>query len=143
MKRTIASSVLLVGALAFAQQVPLPPGSTPPTFPQDRQTHPSPRSDVPDTRMPPDIQAPENAPEANPRAQQPDETRTSAALEKELQSQLNSDPSIAGNVIVSVSTDSISVAGTVDSRDQHDRVLQLVQANAGNRKIVDRIKIRS
>jgi osmotically-inducible protein OsmY len=44
---------------------------------------------------------------------------------------------------VRVGARDITVSGTVDDQRQHDLALQVVQSDAGDRQIVDKIKLRS
>ena len=120
MKRTLCGLALAFVASAFAQQPPAnPPYTTPPTFPEGQ---------TPRQGMPPDTKAP------------PPPT---AQVEQQIQDKLNSEPALA-NMNVRVKTDDrfVTLTGTVDTEAQHDLALRIAQSYAGDRKIVDKIKLR-
>jgi osmotically-inducible protein OsmY len=82
--------------------------------------------------MPPDTKAP--PPEGLPAAQ---------VEQQQIQDKINSEPALANtNVEVKTNDRSITLTGTVDSQRQHDLALRIAQSYAGDRKIVDKIKIR-
>jgi len=122
MKSIVFASALLLATLGFAQQqgqrqTNPPPNSTPPTFPQEQ--------------MPPDQEAP------------PSHGSPTAQVQQRVQQSLNSEPALA-NTNVGVETDDSSVVltGTVDTERQHDLAVRIAQSNAGDRQVVDKIKIR-
>jgi len=121
MKQIMSCLVLFLATSMLAQQQGQPPPqSTPPTFPQDR---------VPKERMPSDQQA------------QPEGLSISEAQQK-IQQGLNSEPILRNsNVGVHVDENSVVLTGAVDSEQQHDRALRIAQSYAGDRKIVDKIKV--
>jgi hypothetical protein len=125
MKYMLCCAVLCLGAIAVAQQPGQPPTTnppyqTPPTFPEGRQT--------PRTQLPPDTQAP---------------PPQSEKVEGQILQQLRSEPALSStNVDARVDDHSVVLTGTVDTVTQHDLALRIVQANAGDRKIVDRINIK-
>jgi BON domain-containing protein len=128
MKSRVLASAFLLASLGFAQQQGLPPPTappygTPPTFPQGRQ---SPRQ-----QMPPDQEP------------QPSQGLSSAQVQQQIQQSLNSEPALA-NTNVGVKTDESAVVltGTVDSEKQHDLAVRIAQSFAGDRQVVDKIKIR-
>ena len=128
MKSVVFASAFLLASLGFAQQQGLPPPTappygTPPTFPERRQ---SPRQ-----QMPPDQEP------------QPSQGLSSAQVQQQIQQSLNSEPALA-NTNVGVKTDESAVVltGTVDSEKQHDLAVRIAQSFAGDRQVVDKIKIR-
>jgi osmotically-inducible protein OsmY len=110
--------VLLLATLAFAQQQAQPPPSaTPPTFP-----------DVP--QMPPDQKAP------------PPQRLSTQEIQQQIQEHFNSEPTLANtNLAVQADESSVVLTGTVDSDVQRDLALRIVQSYAGDRKLVDRVKV--
>jgi osmotically-inducible protein OsmY len=81
--------------------------------------------------MPPDTKAP------------PPQTKSSERVEEQILQQLRAEPSLSGtNVDAKVDDNSIVLTGTLDTLNQHDLVLRIAQANAGNRKIVDKVKVK-
>ena len=120
MKRTLCGLALAFVASAFAQQAN-PPYTTPP-FPEGQ---------TPRQGMPPDTKAP------------PPQGLSTAQVEQQIQDKLNSEPALA-NMNVRVKTDdrSVTLTGMVDTEVQHDLALRIAQSYAGDRKIVDKIKLR-
>ena len=124
MKSRVFASAFLLASLGFAQQQGLPPPyGTPPTFPDGRQ---SPRQ-----QMPPDQET------------QPSQGLSTAQVQQQIEQGLYSEPALA-NTNVSVKTDESAVVltGTVDSEKQHDLAVRIAQSFAGDRQVVDKIKIR-
>ena len=121
MRQIISCLVLFVGTSLLAQQQGQPPpGSTPPTFPQER---------VPKQQTPPDQQAP------------PERLSTPEAQQR-IQQALNSEPTLQNsNVGVHVDENSVILTGTVNSEQQHDLAVRIARSYAGDRKIVDKIKV--
>ena len=124
MKRMHWALALALVTLAFAQQQPpthTTPYTTPPTFPEGRTQQ----------QMPPDTKAP------------PPQGLSAAEVEKQIQDKLDSEPALA-NEKVGVKTNAkfVTLTGLVDSERQHDFALRIAQSYAGDRKIVDKIKIR-
>lgn len=129
MKHILCGVVLLVSTVAIAQMGPAQPQpgqqppSTPPTFPNDQQT---PRA------MPPDQNEPAPVPESSSAAQ----------IEQQIRQQLNSEPKLAGmNLRAEVDEASIVISGTVETAEQHDLALEIARSHAGDRNVVDKIKI--
>jgi osmotically-inducible protein OsmY len=125
MKRLLCGLALAFAASAFAQQqfpTNPPPHTTPPTFPDDQASR---------QQMPPDTKAP------------PPQALSTAQVEQQIQDKLNSEPALA-NTNVGVKTDgkSVTLTGRVDTNAQHDLALRIAQSYAGDRKIVDQIKVR-
>jgi hypothetical protein len=113
--------ILFLTTFMLAQQQP-PPQSTPPTFPEEGQK--------PARQMPPEQEA---SPQAlsTPEAQQ------------KIQQGLNSEPTLRNSDVgVHVDENSVILTGAVDSEEQHDLALHIAQSYAGDRKIVDKIKLR-
>jgi hypothetical protein len=125
MKHILFGLVLLVATAVCAQQpgqLPptAPPQSTPPTFPEDR---------APRQPMPPEQEAP---PQGLPTPE----------VQQQIQQGFNSEPTLRNsNVGVHVTEDSVILTGTVDSEQQHDLALRIAQSYAGDRKVVDKIKV--
>lgn len=126
MKRVLCGVALAFAVSAFAaqQQSPTnqPPYTTPPTFPEDQ---------APRQEMPPDTQAP------------PPRALSTAQVEQQIQDKLNNEPALA-NTNVGVETDdkSVTLTGTVNTNAQHDLALRIAQSYAGDRAIVDKIKVK-
>ena len=128
MKGIVFASAFLLATLGFAQQQgqppsPTPPYSTPPTFPEGRQSRRQ--------GMPPDQEP------------QPSQRLSPAQVQQQIQQGLKSEPALA-NTNVSVKTDesSVTLTGTVDTERQHDLAVRIAQSNAGDRNVIDKIKIR-
>ena len=126
MKHILFGLVPLVATAVLAQQPgpppTVPPRGTPPTFPEDR---------APRQQMPPDQEAP-------PQGQ----GLSTPEVQQRIQQGLNSEPMLRNsNVGVHVDENSVILTGTVDSEQQHDLALLIAQSYAGDRKIVDQIKV--
>ncbi len=127
MKRVLGGALLLFAVSVFAQQQSVPPynsppTTTPPTFPQDQR---------PGQRMPPDTRAP--AP-VEP---------TSAEVQQQVQEKLATEPLLEHLQLKATVTDTaIQLSGNVDNEQQHRLAVRIAQSYAGERKIVDKIKIR-
>lgn len=127
MKYLLTAFVLLASA-GWAQQSGQstpgsPPYTTPPTFPQDRRA-PS------QQQIPPDQQAP-------PRAM------STAEVQQQIQQHLDSEPLLhSADIRARAEEDSVSLTGTVDNESQHELALRIAQSYAGERKIIDKIKVR-
>src|SRR5438067_2864853 len=122
MKQMLFGLVLLLAMPTLAQQQGQPPPqSTPPTFPEER---------APRQQMPPDQEAP------------PQGLSTPEEVQQLIQQGLNSEPMLHNsNVGVHVDENSVILTGTVSSEEQHDLALRIAQSYAGDRKIVDKIKL--
>lgn len=120
MKSAVLVSALLLTSLSFAQQQgQSPPYSTPPTFP---------REDRPQTQMPPD---------------QEEQSLSTAQVQEQIERGLNSEPALSNtNVSVKTNKKSVVLGGTVDTERQHQLALRIAQSHAGDRKIVDNIKVQ-
>lgn len=125
MKHVLCGLALAFAVSAFAvqQQSPTSPGpqTTPPTFPDDRASR---------QEMPPDTKAP------------PPQRLSTAQVQRQIQDKLKSDPALA-NASVKVKADdkAVTLSGKVDTEGQHELALRIAQSYAGNRVIVDKIKI--
>ena len=129
MKYLLSCAVLLLATIVVAQQQGQPPPTTnppyqtPPTFPEGRQT--------PGQQMPPDTQAP------------PAQTMSSQKVEGQILQQFRAESTLSGtNIDARVNDNSVVLSGNVDTLAQHDLAIQIAQSNAGNRRIVDRIKVK-
>jgi|ERR1051326_2247638 hypothetical protein len=111
-----------VGATQQQKQPPFnPPAYGPPPIAPDR----APES------LPPDMVAP------------PPVAKSNLAVQMALQESILRHPSLAASSLkASVSDDTIVLTGTVADENQHQAALQLVQSQAGNRKIEDRIIVK-
>jgi hypothetical protein len=127
MKHLASCLVLLLAAFA-QQQGQLPPSTSPqypttPTFPETGQT--------PRTQMPPDTQAP------------PPEALSSEQVEQQITAHLRAEPALAkSDVDAKADEHSVVLTGIVDGEQQHDLAVRIAQSYAGERKIVDKIKVR-
>lgn len=127
MKQILFGLVLLVTTAVLAQQPgqpppTTPPQGTPPTFPEDR---------APRQPMPPEQEAPAQ-----------EQGLSTPEVQQQIQQGLNSEPMLRNSdVRVHVDENSVILTGTVDSEQQHDLALRIAQSYAGDRKIVDKIKM--
>jgi len=125
MKRMLWGLALAFVTSAFAQhQSPTnpPPYTTPPTFPGGRTQQ----------QMPPDTKAPP-----------PSETLSTAQVQRQIQEKLSAEPALANmNVGVKTTDKSVTLTGSVDTERQHDLAFRIAQSYAGDRKIVDKLKIQ-
>ena len=125
MKQILLGLVLLLTTAVLAQQPgqpppTAPPQGTPPTFPEDR---------APRQQMPPDQEAPSQA-------------SSTTRVQEQIQQGLNSEPSLRNSSVgVHVDENSVILTGTVSTEEQHDLALRIAQSHAGDRKIVDKIKV--
>jgi BON domain len=124
MKRIKFVLVLFLATATLAQQqLPptSPPLSTPPTFPESQQT--------PQQPMPPDQEAPAQG-------------LSTAEVQRQVQQGLNSEPGLDNSKVgVHVDENSVLLTGTVNTEAQHDLAMRIAKSYAGDRKIVDKIKI--
>jgi hypothetical protein len=125
MKRIIFGLVLFLATAMLAQQQgqrspTSPPQSTPPTFPESQQT--------PQQQMPADQEAPPGL--------------STKKVQQQVQQGLNSEPALDNSKVgVHVDENSVILTGTVNTEAQHDLAMRIAQSFAGDRKIVDKIKI--
>jgi hypothetical protein len=126
MRHIICAWLLLIGMTVFAQrqQQPGPPaGSTPPTFPQDKN---------PSKEMPPDTKAP--PPTAQP---------TSGEVQQQINQKLSQEPGLKNTTVrFDVDDQSVVIGGSVADEQQHQLALRLARSYAGNRKIADYVKVQ-
>src|ERR1041384_3949586 len=123
MKYVLSSAALFLPTVALAQPQGQPPYQTPPTFPEGRH---SPRGQIsPDTQTP--------APQ----------TMSSKQVEGQIVKQFRNEPGLSGtNLDATVEDNSVVLTGTVDTGVQHDLAIRIAQSNAGDRRVVDRIKVQ-
>jgi hyperosmotically inducible periplasmic protein len=125
MKRMLWGLALAFVTSAFAQQqspTNPPPYTTPPTFPEGRTQ----QQMQPDTKAPP-----------------PSETLSTAQVQRQIQEKLSAEPALANmNVGVKTTDKSVTLTGSVDTERQHDLALRIAQSYAGDRKVVDKLKIQ-
>jgi hypothetical protein len=129
MKQIVFCFVLLLASIGVAQQqgqpppITSPPYQTPLTFPEGRQT--------PRAQMPPDTQAP------------PPQTMSTERVEQQITQRLSSEPELSkSNIDAKADENSVVLTGSVDSETQHDLAVRIAQSYAGDRKIVDKIKVK-
>jgi hypothetical protein len=129
MKYELACIFLLLASMVYAQQqgqappTTSPPYQTPPTFPEGRQT--------PRAQMPPDTEAP------------PRQTMSTEQVEQQITQRFSSEPELSkSNIDAKVDDKSIVLTGSVDTETQHDLAVRIAQSYAGDRRIVDQIKVK-
>ena len=131
MKQQLLCLTLLLASLGFAQQqgqpgMQQPPHGTPPTFPEGQQVPGEP----PNRPLPPDEAAPAPRAMSTPEVQQ------------QISKHLSSEPALAqSNLKARVSNNSVVLTGNATEK-QHDLAVRIAQSYAGERKIVDKIKLR-
>jgi osmotically-inducible protein OsmY len=80
--------------------------------------------------MPPDEKAP------------PPEAMSTNEVQQQITTHLNSEPTLERtNLDAQVSDNSVVLTGNVASEEEHDLALQIAEFYAGNRRIVDKIKV--
>ncbi|HEY4932662.1 MAG TPA: BON domain-containing protein [Terriglobales bacterium] len=128
MKQILFGLVLLLATSAFAQYPgQQPPQSTPPTFPQGQQARPE--------QMPPDQMAPDQDAQA--------QRMSTEEVQQQIQKGLSSQPSLRNTQVeVRVTEASVFLSGTVDSEVQHELALRVAGSYAGDRQLIDQIKVR-
>jgi osmotically-inducible protein OsmY len=124
MRYLLSVLTLLLSTAMFAQQPGQPPPqTTPPTFPEGQQ--------APTQQMPPDEKAP------------PPQNSSAKQVEHRVQQALDSEPTLKNSHVgVKADKNSVVLTGTVATEEQHDLALRIAQSHAGDRKIVDKIKLR-
>jgi len=81
--------------------------------------------------MPPETQAP------------PPQAISSERVERQILNQLKAEPALSGtSVNARVDDNSVVLTGSVDSMTQQDLAVLIAQSNAGDRKVIDRIKVK-
>lgn len=123
--RLLCGLAFLLGTSVLAQpqgQPGAPPYGTPPTFPEEKQQTPR--------QMPPDQNAPAQRLSNHEAAQQ-------------IQQGLKSEPALRdSNIAVHVDKKSVVLTGTIQNDDQHDRAVRIARSYAGDRQIVDKLKMK-
>jgi len=113
--------LLTISGLSRQQAQPppaSPPYTTTPTFPEGQQ-------------MPPDQKAP------------PPEALSPSQVQHQIQAHFHKEPALANsNLTVKADDTSVVLMGTVESDVQHDLALRIAQSYAGDRKVVDKIRVR-
>lgn len=125
MKSALCVLLLLLGMAAFAQQQQGPPipGTTPPTFPQEKN---------PSKQIPPDTAAPP-----------PSEKPTSGEVQQQINEKLGQEPALKNTSLrYDVDDQSVVVGGTVASEEQHQLAIRLASSYAGDRKVLDYVKVQ-
>lgn len=133
MKQLTLCLTLLFGTICFAQQqgqpppdTQQPPYGTPGTFPGEPQAPGQP----PTRQIPPDEHAP------------PPQALSSEQVQQQITSHLKSEPALERTKVdAQVSDSSVVLTGNVSSEEQHDIVLRIARSYAGDRKIVDKVKV--
>ena len=119
MPRILSGVVLLLATCVLAQQPP--PGGTPPTFPQGQ---PAPG------RMPPAQNAPPRGLSNQEAAQQ-------------IQQGWKAEPSLRdSSIAVQVNEAKVVLSGTLQNEQQRDRALRIARSYAGEREVVDKLKMQ-
>jgi glucose/arabinose dehydrogenase len=128
MRYVLSCAILFLSTIVLAQQqgqpppTTSPPNQTPPTFPEERQ---APREQTPAPQAP------------------PPQTMSNQQVEGQILERLRAEPSLAAtNVDVKVDENSVVLTGSVDTVAQHDLAIRIAQANAGDRNVVDEMKIK-
>ena len=68
---------------------------------------------------------------------------STAQVQEQIQQGLNSEPALSNSkVTVKTNEDSVVLRGTVESERQHESALHIAQSYAGDRKVVDKIKVQ-
>jgi len=129
MKHIALCFAVLLATFGFAQQqgqlppTTSPPYQTPPTFPEGQQT--------PRAQMSPDTQAP------------PPQTMSTERVEQQIIQRLSSEPELSkSNLDAKVDESTVVLTGNVHSETQHALAVRIAQSYAGDRKIVDKIKVK-
>lgn len=123
MKYELSCVLLLLASMGFAQQQEQPPPTTSPPY----QTPPT----FPEGRMPPDTEAP------------PPQTMSTEQVEQQITERLSSEPELSkSNIDAKVDDNSVVLTGSVDSEGQHHLAVHIAQSYAGDRRIVDKIKVK-
>ncbi len=129
MKQMIFGLVLLLATSALAQYpAQQAPQTTPPTFPQGQQAPD--RGEIPPDQMAPDQDA-------------SSQRMSTMEVQQQIQQGLSSQPSLHQSKIdVRVTEASVFLTGTVDSEAQHELALRVAGSYAGDRQLIDKIKVR-
>src|SRR5437762_13673018 len=128
MKYLLCCAVLSLAVMVVAQQQTEPPPSTAPPY----QTPPTvPEGQTPRSHMPPDTQAP------------PPVTMSDQSVEGIILDELRTESTLSGtNVDAKVDQNSVVLTGSVDAMTQHALAIRIALTNAGDRKVVDKIKVK-
>src|SRR4029078_3854578 len=122
MNQIVSCLLLLLVTSTLAQVQGQPPSQTmSSTFFQEQ---------APRDQMPPDQKAP------------PPRLWTPEKVQQQIEQHLNSEPALQNSRVgVDVDEDVVVLSGTVGTEQQHDLALRIAQSYAGDRKIVDKIKL--
>ena len=119
--KAILYGLILSCTFAFGQMGQSPPQTTPPTFPENH----------PRTQMPPETQAP------------PPREMSAKQVEAQIQQKFAAEPALAStNVRAKVDDTSVVLTGTVDTEGQHELAVRIAKPYAGDRSVVDNIKVK-
>jgi osmotically-inducible protein OsmY len=73
----------------------------------------------------------------------PPQALSTTEVEQQIQDHFNAEPALANtNVGIKADESSVVLTGTVESDMQHELALRIAQSYAGDRKIVDKIRVR-
>jgi len=68
---------------------------------------------------------------------------SSQRVEGQIMDQLKAEPALTGtNIDARVDNNSVVLTGSVDTTAQHDLAVRIAQSNAGDREVVDKVKVR-
>jgi osmotically-inducible protein OsmY len=68
---------------------------------------------------------------------------STAEVQQQIQQHLDSEPLLrSADIRARAQEDSVALTGTVDNESQHELALRITQSYAGERKIIDKIKVR-
>jgi osmotically-inducible protein OsmY len=113
----------LIGGMRLSGQTQQP-GGTPPYFPQDSRSA--------SRDMPPDTHAPTQ------------KHMSTEQVQQQIQNKLDDERGLKGSTVLATATDtSVTLDGQVANQNQHDLALGIAKADAGTRKITDKLQIRS
>ena len=133
MRQLLLCLTLLLCGMCFPQQgqpppeMQQPPYGTPPAFPDGRQIP----GQQPTRPLPPDEEAP------------PAQAMSTQKMHQQITGHLRSEPALDHtNVAVQVSDSFVVLTGNVRSEEQKDLAVRIAQSYAGQRKVVDKIRVQ-
>jgi osmotically-inducible protein OsmY len=81
--------------------------------------------------MPPDTEAP------------PPQTMSTQQVEQQITHRFSTEPELSkSNIDAKVNDNSVVLTGSVDSETQHNLAIRIAESYAGDRRIVDKIKVK-
>jgi osmotically-inducible protein OsmY len=115
---------VVFGFMRLDAQTQQTSGGAPPYFPQD--------STSASRDMPPDTQAPTQ------------KDMSTEQVQQQIQNKLDDERGLKGSTVLATATDAgVILDGQVANQNQHDLALSIAKADAGTRKITDKLQIRS